>query len=82
MGKEPYCDRHSTLELDAHSSAAPEDQHPVVGSLNLQSLCAGEESVFYPGYPPNEDEEVGIEEKWMMGMVSMDLKDMNWAMEV
>lgn len=48
----------------------PQHRDTTIPSLDLQPLCAGEESVFYPGYPPDEDEEVGIEEERMVGLIN------------
>lgn len=50
----------------------PQHRQTNIPSLDLQPLCAGEESVFYPGYPPDEDEEVGKEEDKVMGVIGTD----------
>jgi hypothetical protein len=48
----------------------PEHRQTNIPSLDLQPLCAGEESVFFPGYP--EEEEEG--EEMVMGMINTDDK--------
>jgi len=50
----------------------PQQRQTNIQSLDLQPLCAGEESLFYPGYPPDEDEEVGEAEGKVMGMMNTD----------